>query len=183
MSITDDIRSILTDPAETPETTAQKIVSRLNTVDAEYFYPVVRAAAVFENRNMTRLAESAIDLLKTPRPTSVLPRVYSDSEKREVINEANARVKDAISDLMNRPFTYIMNGETFKVTWGSATIEQHAFRIQYLAAKANGINMTIGRHQAVIDLIRSQSKTSLSECDLSNVQVEDLTVEEEAVMV
>lgn len=49
------------------------------------------------------------------------------------------------------------------VTWGEATVADHAERIAYLTKLRDGVQETIDRHQSVIDVLRTEGATRLSE--------------------
>lgn len=49
------------------------------------------------------------------------------------------------------------------VVWGDATIEDHTQRIAFLSKQRDGIDQTIGRHLAAIELIREAGVTCLND--------------------
>lgn len=64
------------------------------------------------------------------------------------------------------------------VTWGDATIADHEARIQFLDRYRSGIDRTIGRHSAAVDLLKSTQADTLGDLDADALA--DLDNESEA---
>lgn len=59
--------------------------------------------------------------------------------------------------------THFALGDGTRVTWGSATVEQHRQRIEMLAAMASGTVETAARHQSAIAMLEAAGAASLAD--------------------
>lgn len=59
--------------------------------------------------------------------------------------------------------TFFALGDGIRVTWGSATIEQHEQRIAMLERNALGVIETAARHRAAVRVLRDSGRRSLAE--------------------
>jgi len=73
---------------------------------------------------------------------------------------AKAVIVDWTAELLASDFAL---GDGFRVTWGDATVQQHATRIMLLRQNVRGNLDTIQRHEAAIATINERGATSLAE--------------------
>jgi hypothetical protein len=122
------------DPARSAEAVATEL--KLNARQREALFPLIAAECERIDRNRVRNVEQSVNVGRRVDPTA---------ER---------------ADLMRETFT-LGSGE--RIPWGSATVEQHLARIEYLSKYRDGINATIGRHQAAVDRLLESGAKCLDE--------------------
>lgn len=79
----------------------------------------------------------------------------------EHINEMARAIRLEVTEELLSTMFSIGDGE--RVTWGLATVEQHAARVQMLTGQAVGVTETASRHAAAIQMLKEGGATCLAE--------------------
>lgn len=154
--ISEDIATTLTEhPAADDNYIARKVLRSAGFSDAEVAYvaDIVSNVVASQRRNHWRAEERAAfsDFVNSrPAPTPGQGKFSEDEGP------------DPFRALIEAGAVFTIRGKGI-VTWGAATIADHAERIANLAAQRDGIDRTIAQHQAAINRIRSSGARCLAE--------------------
>lgn len=146
------------DPSATPDQVALRAISSLGDMAARLIAIELLAREVAQiRRGEVRVIERAATSVAVVRATT---RAEARRERVEALTSVVIGVR---LDLSRRflASTFVVNGE--RVTWGQATVAQHATRIDRLATQAAGLQDTVARHQEAIRLIEERHARSLAD--------------------
>jgi hypothetical protein len=149
------VRELVNDGYEV-ETIVSVIIAESDTVALrEMSKTWVREAVARLKRGNARNAESRI------QRCSQLNSLKTEAANKGAAQRALADAFEAFVDHLDTPFRTSRGGRD--VTWGTATVTDHAQRKQYLRMQAVGLETTAARHELAIELLEATGLKCLGE--------------------
>jgi hypothetical protein len=168
----------LTYPKKSRQQIADMVMRQMNPHQVHLMARVLLEDRVFNIRRkrVQQIEHEADPLVPSPKKKRRVKEIMSTA-RRQYWDGIDARIKKAhealslvegleaigvTTDLLEATFFL---GDGTEVTWGAATAEQHATRIELLMSKASGTMETASRHVAAIRMIEDNNVKCLNDLE------------------